>query len=133
MCDSPFFVGRHVGAPLTQIRFASIITLNLKQLLRPFRPPPIKGGKSYSQLLATSYLAGIAAFYAFTGIFFPIFEMFFGSLADLFVVVVIAEFGLYAIFLGFGSVDGCCEITAVLAACFPGLPGPGSTGSAGRR
>ena len=46
--------------------------------------------------------------------------MFFGSLADLFVVVVIAEFGLYFIFLGFGSVDGCCEITAVLAACFLG-------------
>ena len=46
--------------------------------------------------------------------------MFFSSLADLFVVVVIAEFGLDFIFLGFGSVDGCCEITTVLAACFLG-------------
>ena len=42
--------------------------------------------------------------------------MFFSSLADLFVVVVIAQFSRYFIFFGFGSADGSCKITAVLAA-----------------
>ena len=42
--------------------------------------------------------------------------MFFSSLADLFVVVVIAQFSRYFIFFGFGSADSSCKITAVLAA-----------------
>ena len=38
MCDSLFCRGAHVGRPLTQIRFASIITVNVL--------PPIEAGAS---------------------------------------------------------------------------------------